>query len=90
MMTSGIHKTLSLVKPLMGYWSLIGYDNDTQSRLMDPPLTTIDHPIYELGVQGTKSLLEILNQNSSSKKEFLYKRLPVSLISRNSVKKINL
>lgn len=41
-----------------GQMSLVGYDDIFFSEILDVPLTTVKQPIYEMGVEGVKQLLE--------------------------------
>ena len=40
---------------------VIGFDDIQISRYMDPPLTTIKQPIYEMGEEAVKMLISIIN-----------------------------
>lgn len=62
-------------------YSLIGYDNVDMCEYVTPPLTTIAQPIYELGQQTAKMLLERVNKPT---KEWEHKKLPVNIIKRLS------
>ena len=43
--------------------SVIGFDNYHTSALVDPPLTTFEHPKYDLGRWAAKLLLDELDEN---------------------------
>lgn len=48
--------------------SLIGYDDIFFSEILDVPLTTVKQPIYEMGVEGVKQLLEEVESSEGSRK----------------------
>ncbi len=61
--------------------SFIGFDNSHSSSLADPPLTTVSQPLYEVGKEGAKMILELLE----TKKLFTQpKILGAELIIRQS------
>jgi len=61
--------------------SFVGFDNTHSSNLSDPPLTTVKQPLYNVGVEGAKMLIELLE----SKKLFTaFKTLKAELIIRDS------
>ncbi len=41
--------------------ALVGFDDDVPSAHVRPPLTTVRQPYYEMGAQGLKLLLSLLN-----------------------------
>lgn len=41
--------------------ALMGFDNLEMSRFMDPPLTTVSQPWYEMGVTSMNRLLELID-----------------------------
>jgi LacI family transcriptional regulator len=41
--------------------ALVGFDDDTPSAHVYPPLTTVRQPYYEMGEQGLKLLLSLLD-----------------------------
>jgi GntR family transcriptional regulator of arabinose operon len=53
--------------------SVIGFDNYGPSGLLHPPLTTFEHPKYELGRWAAKLLLDEINRPDSH-------RLPMKLV----------
>ncbi|MCK5215542.1 MAG: LacI family DNA-binding transcriptional regulator [Candidatus Omnitrophica bacterium] len=64
--------------------SVIGFDDEIEAAKFDPPLTTIRVPIYDLATEGTKLLVNYL-QNNTSKKPFRgILTLPVQLVDRKS------
>ncbi|MDX2066566.1 MAG: LacI family DNA-binding transcriptional regulator [Fimbriimonadaceae bacterium] len=51
-------KELGIAVP--GDLSVIGIDNDQDAALSDPPLTTLEVPIYDVGRQAVRALLGLL------------------------------
>src|SRR5699024_2084957 len=51
--------------------SLVGYDDFPWVPLLDPPLTTIAQPAFDLGVKSTSVLLEKIKQESKKIKEII-------------------
>jgi len=64
--------------------SIMGFDNIAISQFVDPPLTTTKQPKKELGLQGMRLLLDIINKKSVDNK---IKYLETSIIERCSVQK---
>ena len=62
-------------------YSIIGYDNVDMSEYVTPPLTTIAQPIFELGQETARMLLERINQPDE---EWQHKILPVNIKKRFS------
>ena len=48
--------------------SVIGFDNVPESALCDPPLTTIDQSIQEMGVEAVRLLLELIDGTRRSRR----------------------
>ena len=66
--------------------SVFGFDNNFQSAHVQPPLTTISVPVYDLAVESARSLVMHL-QSPKSKNRFTgSKILPMQLIERESVR----
>lgn len=61
--------------------AVVGFDNLPQATLADPPLTTVQQPIEELGMEAVDMLHEILNGATRSPRQIV---LPVKLIRRSS------
>jgi LacI family transcriptional regulator, galactose operon repressor len=51
-----------LGKQVPGDVSVVGFDNIQMSELVDPPLTTISQPTYEMGKRAMEALLEQIDQ----------------------------
>ena len=64
--------------------SIIGFDDIILSRLINPSLTTVNHPKVEMGRVAAYQLLSKLN----AKVEIPLLEMKNELILRNSVKKI--
>ncbi|PNS01450.1 LacI family transcription regulator [Petrotoga miotherma DSM 10691] len=67
--------------------SIVGFDDSPLSKYLYPSLTTIRQPVYEMGLNAAKLLIEKLEGKNESK----VKRrviLPTNLIIRDSVRKI--
>jgi LacI family transcriptional regulator len=62
--------------------SVIGFDNIELSQMITPPLTTIDHPKYEMGRFACNLLIDILNGTPVNVKEIV---LQPQLVVRSSV-----
>jgi DNA-binding LacI/PurR family transcriptional regulator len=41
--------------------ALVGFDDIPSARYFAPPLTTIHHPLYEMGREGTRLLVDLIN-----------------------------
>lgn len=61
--------------------AVVGFDNLPQAALADPPLTTIQQPMEELGSVAVDLLYDLLSNTSESSKQII---LPVELIRRTS------
>lgn len=59
---------------------VIGFDNISISKYIEPPLTTIAQPIYEIGQESVKMLLSIIEKKDVN----LTKVLDLKLVERGS------
>lgn len=69
-------------------FSLIGFDDSYEANYAIVPLTTVRQDFFEIGAQAVKLLRDVLvdiERGAKYKKVFL----PVQVVERNSVKKIN-
>lgn len=67
--------------------SIMGFSNWLISGLMNPSLSTVDQPGYEMGVRSAKLLIEEIDQKRKEQKVFPQKIiLPTSLKIRQSTK----
>ncbi len=72
--------------------ALVGFDDDVPSAHVHPPLTTIRQPYFEMGEQGLKLLLSLLDTPSkdtsrsqqASSPQSIRLELPTSLVVRAS------
>jgi LacI family transcriptional regulator len=64
-----------------GDLSVIGFDNIPESALSDPPLTTIDQSIQEMGYEATRLLMERI---ADPFLEPVHVTLPTQLVVRQS------
>lgn len=66
--------------------AIVGFSNEPISEVIDPSLTTIDQPGFQIGQISTKLLLEEINATSTLKKSKIT-ILKSSLIERDSSRK---
>lgn len=66
--------------------SLIGYDDIFFSEILDVPLTTVKQPIYEMGVESVKQLIEEVESGVGARKCIMFQP---TLIVRESVATFN-
>lgn len=64
--------------------SVVGFDGIVYSEYLNPSLTTVRQPGYEIGVQSMKHLLEIINNKSIERRRIHLKN---ELVIRKSVAK---
>jgi hypothetical protein len=72
-----------------GTISLIGFDNVGLAELMDPQLTTIDTPKYELGCTAVNVLAETMKTCNAGNRVSKMTALKPSIVIRSSTRKIN-
>lgn len=60
---------------------VVGFDNLPQASLAEPPLTTIEQPIEELGAVAVELLQDLISGSTKSPRQIM---LPVELIDRTS------
>lgn len=63
--------------------SLVGYDDIFFSEILDVPLTSVKQPIYDMGVEAVRQLVDEVERGESSKKCITFEPI---LVKRNSVK----
>ncbi len=61
--------------------SIVGFDNIPESVMADPPLTTVDQSIQEMGFEAAKLLIELISRPTD---ESVYLTLPTKLVVRQS------
>lgn len=85
MMASGVYKAILLRGlKIPRDFSIIGYDNVALSELLDPPLTTISQPKYEMGKVAAAMLINRLRKREQEN-EVVFEP---SLVERQSVRQI--
>lgn len=62
--------------------SIVGLHDGTIAELVYPPLTTIRYDLFEMGRQATLSLLELISNDGSNKKQTVL--APVAFVERQS------
>ncbi|MBM7649583.1 DNA-binding LacI/PurR family transcriptional regulator [Bacillus ectoiniformans] len=75
---------LGLVVP--AHVSLVAFNNILLTEMSNPPLTTVDIQIFQLGYQATKCLIERLNDSNEPVKRLI---VPHQLIERSSCKPLH-
>ena len=65
--------------------SVIGFDNIPESALTDPPLTTIDQSIQQMGYEAARLLIGLIDQPTSDP---VHLTLPTELVVRQSCRAI--
>ena len=63
--------------------SIVGFDNQPTSAFMTPPLTTVEQPAFEMGLEAAHKLLSIIKDQDRDIPEFKTK-----LIERKSVQAV--
>ncbi len=63
--------------------ALVGYDDIYFTEIMENPLTTIHQPVYEMGIEGTKKLLSVINGEDSTEKYVIF--APRLVVRKSSV-----
>ncbi len=66
--------------------SIVGFDDVIYSKIVHPQITTIHQDIYERGRTATEMLFSLITNQKVANSEV---KMPVSIIERHSVKKIN-
>jgi len=62
--------------------SLVGYDDIFFSEILDVPLTTVNQPVYDMGVEAVTQLFNEIDKGTNSKKRIIFQP---KLIVRESV-----
>ena len=63
--------------------SVMGFDNIDFSNQIDPPLTTVAQPFYEMGVRACRRLIHLIESGRSGRSKI--EVLPAQLVIRKSV-----
>jgi len=61
--------------------SIMGFDNIGISANLDPPISTVNCPTYEIGKEAAKSLLYLMENGAQHR---IHKTLPMELVLRES------
>ena len=64
--------------------AIMGFNNEPGDQLMEPTLTSIDQPAFEMGKKAAEILLAQINGSDKRKVEVLHSKL----IERNSTNKL--
>lgn len=83
MQTLQVAHSLGLDVP--GDVSVVGFDNIPESALIEPPLTTIDQSIQEMGRQAVELLIDLIEGNTERPQQIT---LPTRLVVRQSTGKV--
>jgi LacI family transcriptional regulator len=81
--TMDVARSLGLSVP--GDVSVIGFDNIPESALTDPPLTTIDQSIQQMGKEAVRMLVDLLEGTTDRP---LQVTLPTALVVRQSCRAV--
>jgi LacI family transcriptional regulator len=65
--------------------SVVGFDNIPESALTDPPLTTIDQSIQQMGYEAARLLIRLINEPTTQP---VHLTLPTALVVRQSCRAI--
>jgi len=74
-------KTQGLKIP--GDVAVVGFSNNSVAAMVDPPLTTVAQPAYEIGASAARLLMEAIEQKNSARKAVV-ETLKTELIIRES------
>ena len=77
--TTAVAHALGLDVP--GDLSVVGFDNVPESALGDPPLTTVEQPIQQMGLEAVRLLLERIEEPAEAPAQVV---LPTRLVVRGS------
>jgi LacI family transcriptional regulator len=64
--------------------SVVGYNNVLSSAMLVPSLTTVDHPLEEIGRSAVRAMLDVMSGDGEFDNEVI---LPVELVVRESTAK---
>jgi LacI family transcriptional regulator len=67
--------------------SIIGFDNLQFSPYLDPPLTTVNQPLYEMGAAAAERIISLIEKKSNAP---IIKVMETELVVRKSTKARNL
>ena len=85
MQAYGVYKKLKeLGKHVPEDMSVVGFDDNVYSSLLDKPLTTMRQPLDEIAENTVETMLELINGKKFQAKE----KVPATLVKRESVKRL--
>jgi LacI family transcriptional regulator len=64
-----------------GDLSVVGFDNVPESALCEPPLTTVEQSIQQMGYEAVRMLIDLIDNPSNPPEQVV---LPTRLIERSS------
>ena len=62
---------------------LLGFNNETFSSFLQPPLTTVSQPAFEMGVEAASQLLKLMQHKQTPIREYVFE---TELIERGSTR----
>ena len=68
--------------------SVVGFDNIPESALTDPPLTTVDQSIQEIGSHAVRLLIELIERGSQQGEVPAHVTMPTRLVVRRSTREV--
>ena len=77
--TMAVAQSMGLTVP--GDISIIGFDNVPESALAEPPLTTIEQPLHEMGAEAVRLVIDLIDNPSGPPARIV---LPTRLVVRQS------
>lgn len=69
--------------------SVVGFDNDPRAGLCEPPLASVEVPLYDLAAEGTRRIIAHLKSSIRVRALTGKVLFPVELIRRDSVQKLS-
>ncbi|MDZ7838099.1 MAG: substrate-binding domain-containing protein [Actinomycetota bacterium] len=64
---------------------ILGFDNPDWTQIADPPITTVNQPVYNMGNTAAELIIKKISQKSSGEDSLpLIVRLGTNLVIRNS------
>ena len=80
-----MHVARSLGLTVPGDVSVVGFDNIPESALTEPPLTTIDQSIQQMGIEAVRLLVDLLEGRTDRPQHIT---LPTELVIRRSCRAV--
>ena len=82
--TISVARSLGVHVP--GDLSVVGFDNVPESALCEPPLTTVEQAIQQMGYEAVQLLLELVEDPSAEPSQIV---LPTRLVERSSCRAVS-